>query len=101
MQLPVLDGQEDTFGQVRDQLSSALDGEVRFGRHDRLLYATDASVYQVTPIGVVIPAHAEDIRRTVDICRSHGVPVLPRGAGTSLSGQTVNRAVVILSLIHI
>ncbi len=95
MQLPVLDGQEDTFGQVRDQLSSALDGEVRFGRHDRLLYATDASVYQVTPIGVVIPAHAEDIRRTVDICRSHGVPVLPRGAGTSLSGQTVNRAVVI------
>ncbi|MEE2907544.1 MAG: FAD-linked oxidase C-terminal domain-containing protein [Planctomycetota bacterium] len=95
MHLPVLDGHDVLPETVEAQLSSRIEGEVRCGQHDRLLYSTDASVYQVAPLGVVVPAHARDVQTTIGICRDHGLPVLPRGAGTSLSGQTVNRAVVI------
>jgi FAD/FMN-containing dehydrogenase/Fe-S oxidoreductase len=74
---------------------SGLDvGEVRFDRHDRLLYATDASLYQVEPIGVVLPRDAEGLRRAMRYCGEHGVAVLPRGGGTSLAGQGVNHAVI-------
>ncbi len=70
-------------------------GEVRFGRHDRLLYATDASLYQVEPIGVVVPASIADAERVVRWCGERGVTMLPRGGGTSLAGQCTNHAVVI------
>ncbi|HEY0009903.1 MAG TPA: FAD-linked oxidase C-terminal domain-containing protein [Tepidisphaeraceae bacterium] len=76
-------------------LSQILRGQVRFGEHDRRLYATDASPYQVKPIGVVIPADAADAAAVLDYCARHGVPVLPRGGGTSLAGQCTNVAVVI------
>ncbi len=81
-------------------LSDLLDGEVRFDRHDRMLYATDASLYQVEPIGVVIPVSTEDVARTVSYCAEHKLPVLPRGGGTSLAGQCVNHAVVIDFSVH-
>jgi FAD/FMN-containing dehydrogenase/Fe-S oxidoreductase len=68
---------------------------VRFDVHSRLLYATDASMYQVDPIGVVIPRDADDVAAALEVARRHGAPLLPRGGGTSLSGQTVNRAVVL------
>ena len=58
-------------------------------------YATDASIYQIEPIGVVAPRSAEDIARTIAVCREAGAPVLPRGAGTSQCGQTVGEAVVV------
>ena len=70
-------------------------GEVRFGRHDRMLYATDASIYQVEPLGVVIPGSIDRAIKAARHCLANGVPILPRGAGTSLAGQAVNRAVVI------
>lgn len=70
-------------------------GQVRFSRHDRLLYATDASLYQVEPIGVVLPASISDAERVVRWCGEHGVAMLPRGGGTSLAGQCTNHAVVI------
>ena len=76
-------------------LVNAIEGEVRFGVHDRMLYATDASLYQVEPLGVVIPASVEDAARAMRYCLERGVPVLPRGGGTSLAGQCTNRAVVI------
>ncbi len=78
-----------------EALAALIDGEVRFGKHDRMLYATDASIYQVEPIGVIVPAHIEDVRRTLAYCREHALPILPRGGGTSLAGQCVNHAVVI------
>lgn len=77
------------------ELAQAIEGEVRFGLHDRMLYATDASLYQVEPLGVVIPAGVEDAARAVKFCLERGVPVLPRGGGTSLAGQCTNRAVVV------
>ncbi len=98
--LPVLDHRGETpTDQVTERiardLARAVEGEVRFGLHDRMLYATDASIYQVEPLGVVVPASPEDAARAVRFCAQHGLPVLPRGGGTSLAGQCVNRAVVI------
>ncbi len=60
-----------------------------------MLYATDASIYQQEPIGVVLPASAEDAMRAVRFCLGRGLAILPRGGGTSLAGQCTNRAVVI------
>lgn len=77
------------------QLASAIEGELRLGLHDRLLYATDASLYQVEPLAVVIPASVEDAVRAVEFCLERRIPILPRGGGTSLAGQCTNRAVVI------
>lgn len=81
--------------EISRALANAVEGEVRFGLHDRMLYATDASMYQVEPLGVVIPRGIEDAARAVAFCIEHGLPILPRGGGTSLAGQCTNRAVVI------
>jgi len=91
--LPVID--ERARRRVRDDLIERVQGEVRFGRGDRMLYATDASIFQVEPIGVVIPASIADGIEAVRICSQHGIAILPRGGGTALAGQTVNEAVVI------
>jgi FAD/FMN-containing dehydrogenase/Fe-S oxidoreductase len=80
---------------ARHDLADAVRGQVRFGEHDRLLYATDASLYQVEPLGVVVPADIDDLERAVQVCARHGLAILPRGGGTSLAGQCTNRAVVI------
>ncbi len=76
-------------------LSRELEGEVRFDAGSRALYSTDASIYRVRPIGVVLPRTHADVARTVQIAADFRVPILPRGAGTGLAGQTVGRAVVI------
>jgi FAD/FMN-containing dehydrogenase/Fe-S oxidoreductase len=76
-------------------LKSRVTGEVRFDRASRLMYSTDASIYEIEPIGVVIPRTQEDVFAAMEIARDFKVPVLPRGAGTSLAGQTVGDAVVI------
>ncbi|MCL7940368.1 FAD-binding protein [Halomonas sp. ATCH28] len=77
------------------RLSRELQGEVLFDQASRGRYATDASIYQVTPVGVVIPRHQEDLKLALDIARDAHVPVLARGAGTSQCGQTVGEALVI------
>jgi FAD/FMN-containing dehydrogenase/Fe-S oxidoreductase len=70
-------------------------GDVRFDAASRQLYSTDASMYQVEPLGVVIPRDADDVRAAVEVARQQQVALLPRGGGTSLTGQTVNRALVL------
>ena len=77
------------------ELEGRIEGEVRFDRYSRLLYSTDASIYQVEPLGVVIPKHRDDIEQTIRLAAQAGVPVLPRGGGTSLAGQAVGEAVVL------
>ncbi|MDX2132527.1 MAG: FAD-linked oxidase C-terminal domain-containing protein [Planctomycetota bacterium] len=94
MELPVLRTQPGAANLER-ALTNAIAGEVRFDQHDRMLYATDASLYQVEPLGVVIPASTDDAVEAVRVCAARGVPILPRGGGTSLAGQCTNRAVVI------
>jgi FAD/FMN-containing dehydrogenase/Fe-S oxidoreductase len=76
-------------------LDARVDGEVRFDTYTRQLYATDASAYEVTPIGVVFPTSTADVASVVAYCADEEIPVLPRGGGTSLAGQTVNEAVVL------
>jgi len=77
------------------KLSRSIKGEVLFDHFSRGRYSTDASIYQIEPIGVVIPQAQDDLTAIIDIASEEGVPVLPRGAGTSQSGQTVGLALVI------
>jgi FAD/FMN-containing dehydrogenase len=76
-------------------LGREIRGEVRFDRGSRALFATDGSNYRQVPIGVVFPRDADDVVATLAHCRQDGVPVLGRGAGTSLAGQCCNVAVVL------
>ena len=77
------------------RLKAAQVGDVRFDAFTRGRYATDASHYQMMPIGVVAPRAIEEAERAIAICRAEGTPVTPRGGGTSQAGQTVNQSVVI------
>ncbi|MBI3667450.1 MAG: FAD-binding protein [Acidobacteria bacterium] len=75
------------------ELRKEIEGEVRFDAYSKVLYSTDASIYQIEPIGVVIPRSREDVVAAVRVAARRGVPILPRGGGTSLSGQTVGHAI--------
>ena len=83
------------------RLRREIEGEVWFDPASRGRYSTDASIYQIEPIGVVAPRSVEDIEHTIAICREAGAPVLPRGAGTSQCGQTVGEAVVVDTSKHL
>ncbi|NOX58023.1 MAG: FAD-binding protein [Planctomycetes bacterium] len=75
------------------EIASTIEGEVRTDPLVRALYSTDASIYEITPDGVVFPKSVDDVRAVVRICETHLVPVTPRGAGTGLAGGAVNRGV--------
>ena len=77
------------------RLKAQLLGEVRFDRFTRGRYATDASHYQIMPIGVVAPRSMKEAEHALALAREEGVSVLPRGGGTSQAGQTVNSSLVI------
>ncbi|MBL8219736.1 MAG: FAD-binding oxidoreductase, partial [Bryobacterales bacterium] len=83
----------------REALQAALEaelaGEVRFDKVSRALYSTDASVYQIEPLGVVVPKSQDDLVRAVNICRKFGCPVTLRGGGTSQAGQAIGEGVQI------
>ncbi|MBL8512556.1 MAG: FAD-binding oxidoreductase, partial [Betaproteobacteria bacterium] len=80
---------------IAERLQREVDGEVLFDAASRGRYATDASIYQIMPVGVVVPKTPESARIAVQIALEAGVPVLPRGGGTSQCGQTVGAALVI------
>jgi FAD/FMN-containing dehydrogenase/Fe-S oxidoreductase len=77
------------------RLRHELEGEVIFDAFSRGRYSTDASIYQIEPIGVVVPRNEQDIVRAIQIAADAGIPILPRGGGTSQIGQTVGTALVI------
>jgi FAD/FMN-containing dehydrogenase/Fe-S oxidoreductase len=88
----------EAFDQTRaleSRLKSSIRGEVRFDDASRALYSMDSSNYRQAPIGLVIPRDADDVIAAIAACREFGAPVLSRGGGTSVSGQTVNIAVVL------
>ena len=88
----------DTFthaGELEKELKRVVKGEVRFDRGSRALYTSDGSNYRQVPIGLVVPRDENDVIAAVAVCKKYGAPVLPRGAGTSLAGQTCNVAVVL------
>ena len=88
MSLVQLKGGPD-ISSLRRDLEKAIEGEVRFDRVSRALYSTDASVYQIQPLGVVIPQHREDLLNVVRICYKRGCPYTLRGGGTSQAGQAI------------
>jgi FAD/FMN-containing dehydrogenase/Fe-S oxidoreductase len=77
------------------KLRRHLEGDVLFGRDDRARYATDASIYDIEPIGVVCPKHAADMEAALAIAREEGIAVIARGGGTSQAGQTVGCALIL------
>src|SRR6188508_3209824 len=77
------------------ELERVVEGEVRFDGYSRMLYSTDASLYQIQPVGVVIPKREEDVQAVVEIAAKRKIPILPRGSGSSLAGQAVGAALVI------
>ncbi len=83
------------------RLRGALEGEVLFDAFSRGRYATDASHYQIEPIGVVVPKTEADVLAAVEIAREEGLPLLPRGGGTSQCGQTVGRCLVLDTSKHL
>src|SRR5207244_10526987 len=74
---------------LRRDLEGHITGEVRFDRVSRSLYSTDASVYRIEPLGVVVPRTREDVIRTVQIAGRHGGSITARGGGTSQAGQAI------------
>jgi FAD/FMN-containing dehydrogenase/Fe-S oxidoreductase len=85
----------EVAGLLAKRLRSETQGEVLFGAADRGRYATDASIYQAMPIGVLVPKQASDVEVALQICRDLNVPIVPRGGGTSQCGQTVGAGLVI------
>ena len=75
-------------------LMQQIEGEVRFDKMSRILYSTDASMYQIEPVGVVLPKHERDVLKVIRLAAQHGVAVIPRGGGTGLAGAVVGRGVV-------
>ncbi len=80
---------------IGERLQEAIAGEVMFDAFSRGRYATDASIYQVAPLGVVVPRRLDDLNAIVEIATEEGLALLARGGGTSQSGQTVGRALVV------
>src|SRR3954447_5217148 len=80
---------------IAAELRAGVKGEVRFGDGDRGMYASDAGNYRMPPLGVVLPRHAADVIHTLAVCRRHGAPIVARGGGTGIPGQTVNVAVLL------
>jgi FAD/FMN-containing dehydrogenase/Fe-S oxidoreductase len=83
------------MNELAEALRRSLDGEVAFDSYTRHLFSRDASMYSIMPAGVVFPRHADDVVAAVTVAREHEVPVLARGGGTSLAGQTVGPGVVL------
>ena len=78
---------------LQRELTAAIEGEVRFDAISRALYSTDASVYQIKPLGLVVPKTREDIVRTVEICARLRIPITMRGGGTSQAGQAIGEGI--------
>ena len=83
------------------RLNQELEGEVLFDRFSRGRYSTDASIYQIEPIGTVVPRTVADVERAIDIAKEEGIPILPRGGGTSQCGQVLGEAVIIDTSKHL
>ena len=83
------------YFEIEAELKKRVEGDVYFDKYSRLLYSTDASIYQIEPIGVVVPRHKMDVQAVLEIANRLGVSVLSRGGGTSLAGQAVGHSIVL------
>ncbi|WP_276258856.1 FAD-binding and (Fe-S)-binding domain-containing protein [Haloglomus litoreum] len=86
------------YAAVAADLRANVSGDVRFDEYAQVLYATDGSIYQARPAGVVFPTDVADVQAAVDVAREHDVPVMPRGTGSSLAGQAVGPGCIVLDV---
>ena len=96
-----IENKVDIDDHLKNLIKSEIEGEVYFDDVTREIYSTDASIYRIVPLCVVTPKTIKDIKTLVQISNEYGIPILPRGGGSSLSGQTVNKAIVIDFTKHI
>src|SRR3972149_4467288 len=80
---------------LNNALNKAITGEVCFDKPTRILYSTDASIYQIEPLGVAFPKTQDDLQAAVELAAKYRIPILPRGAGTSLAGQAIGEALIL------
>src|SRR6266498_2613102 len=78
-----------------NELRKHFTGDIRDDLASRILYSTDASIYQIEPLGVVFPKTQDDLHAAVELAANYKVPILPRGAGTSLAGQAIGSALIL------
>src|SRR5688572_7180720 len=78
---------------IAEELKQVIEGEVRFDKITRALYSTDASVYLIEPLGVVVPKTRDDIIHVMRICREYLCPITMRGGGTSQAGQAIGEGI--------
>jgi FAD/FMN-containing dehydrogenase/Fe-S oxidoreductase len=88
----------EAYADLAADLRARVAGDVRFDEYTQVLYATDGSIYQARPAGLVVPRNVADVRAAVETAAEHGVPILPRGAGSSLAGQAVGPGCVVLDM---
>jgi FAD/FMN-containing dehydrogenase/Fe-S oxidoreductase len=88
-------GMSSALPDVVNDLRKIIQGEVRTDLVTRLLYSTDASIYQIEPLGVIFPRTEDELEASMAVCAKYGVPVLPRGAGSSLAGQAIGPAIIL------
>src|ERR1041385_7969155 len=77
------------------ELRKHFTGDIRLDLASRILYSTDASIYQMEPLGVAIPKTQEDLHSAVELAAKYQIPILPRGAGTSLAGQAIGHSLIL------
>jgi len=78
-----------------NDLARRFTGDLRFDPYSRVLYATDASLYQIQPLGVAFPRNTDDLQHAVETCARHGVPIIARGGGSGLAGQAIGRGLIL------
>ncbi len=85
---------DERIEQFASELRADFSGEIHTDRFTRFLYSTDASIYQIEPLAVIIPRNHDDVAAAMALAARHTLPILPRGGGTSLAGQSVGSAIV-------
>ncbi|HSQ13926.1 MAG TPA: FAD-binding oxidoreductase, partial [Candidatus Deferrimicrobium sp.] len=83
------------YFEIAAELKKRVEGDLHFDKYSRLLYSTDASIYQIEPIGIVVPRHKGDVQAAIEVAKRLGVSILSRGGGTSLAGQAVGHSIVL------
>src|SRR5512147_1145107 len=78
-----------------NELRKHFTGDIRLDLASRILYSTDASIYQMEPLGVVLPKNQEDLHAAVELAAKYEIPILPRGSGSSLAGQAIGHALIL------
>ena len=81
----------DFINELRKQFT----GDIRLDLSSKILYSTDASIYQIEPLGVVLPRTQDDLQSVVELAAKYRVPILPRGSGSSLAGQAIGEALIL------